>query len=104
MTFTVAHVVQYNQYEITPRSETVADVEYDEALAELGRILEQTGWYPDIPVGTTLDGDEGPHFKWRVWALLFVEANKKGLQTALCKEGKIRPGIGVGTEMAIHVA
>ncbi len=82
----------------------MSDAEYDKALVELGRSLQQAGWRPDIPLGSTLDADEGSHYKWRVWALLFVEANKKGLQTALCKEGKVRPGIGVGTEVAVHVA
>src|SRR4051794_8641179 len=84
--------------------ESMSNADYDQALVELGRSLHQAGWRPDIPLGSTLDADEGNHYKWRVWALLFVETNKKGLQTALCKEGKVRPGIGLGTEVAVHVA
>jgi hypothetical protein len=76
---------------------------YDEALTELGKILEQTGWRPDIPLGRALDSDDGPHFRWKVWALMFLEANKERLQTVLCSNGSVRPGIGIGSEFITHI-
>ena len=78
--------------------------DYDQALSDLGKSLEEMGWRPNVPIGKTLDTDGGPQLRWRVWGLLFIEANKKGLQTALCSEGKVRPGISLGAEVATHVA
>jgi hypothetical protein len=80
-----------------------APAEYDQALTDLGKALEELGWRPDIPLGTALDSDAGPHFRWKVWALLFVEANKGLLQAALCSNGTVRPGISTGAEMITHI-
>lgn len=77
---------------------------YDSALSDLGRVLENTGWRPELPLGTTLDAARDPQVRWKILALLFLEANKKLLQSALCLDGNVRPGIGLGADMIAHTA
>jgi hypothetical protein len=45
---------------------SAASPEYDQALTELGKALEESGWKPDIPIGTSLDSDPGPNHRWKV--------------------------------------
>lgn len=76
---------------------------YDKALFELGMALEQIDWQPKIPIGRTLDGN-APESRWRIKAILFLEANKRALQIVICKDGLPRKPVELGSDAITHVA
>jgi hypothetical protein len=80
----------------------LADQQYEEALVELGRALEETNWRPDVPLGWTLE--KGGRSKLIALALLFYETHKPKLRAIFCDGDQLRPSIQVGADAATHLA